>query len=153
VRGNSSPSPYPLPSRERDKARLLKMERPQQADLAKGLRRKQTEAEKIIWAKLKNRQLDGVKFRRQQPLGSYIVDFISLDEKLIIEIDGGQHNESRDIERDGKRMEWLEREGFHVVRFWNNDVLLNIEGVLEKIREVLILSSHPHLASPLKGEG
>jgi very-short-patch-repair endonuclease len=81
------------------------MERPQHADLAKGLRRKQTEAEKTLWSKLRNRQLDGVKFRRQQPLGSYIVDLISLDDKLIIEIDGGQHNESRNIKRDEERME------------------------------------------------
>ena len=128
------------------------MEKPRQVNLAKQLRRKQTEAEKKLWAKLRNRQLDGVKFRRQQPLGSYIIDFISFDEKLIIEIDGGQHNELHTMEKDEQRTTWLESEGFHVIRFWNNEVMQNIEGVLMKIKEYLVMRTHPHLTSPIKGE-
>jgi very-short-patch-repair endonuclease len=129
------------------------MAKPQQVSLARGLRRKQTEAEKMLWAKLRNKQLDGIKFRRQQLVGDYVVDFVSFDEKLIIEIDGGQHNETFKIEKDKRRTRWLKGEGFHVLRFWNNDVLLNVEGVLENIKEVLDMKSHPHLASPIEGEG
>ncbi len=65
---------------------------PQQVGLARELRRRQTEAEKTLWNKLRNLQLDGVKFRRQQPIGAYIVDYVSFDKKLVVEIDGGQHN-------------------------------------------------------------
>ncbi len=82
-------------------------------------------------------QLDGVKFRRQQPVGTYIVDFISFDKKMIIEIDGGQHNEGQIREKDEQRRTWLEGEGFRIIRFWNNDVLLNVEGVLAQIKEAL----------------
>ena len=128
------------------------MEKSRQVNLAKQLRRKQTEAEKKLWAKLRNRQLDGVKFRRQQPVGSYIIDFISFDEKLIIEIDGGQHNKLEIIKRDEERTIWLENEGFHVMRFWNNEVMQNIEGVRIKIKEFLMKKAHPHLTSPIKGE-
>ncbi len=81
--------------------------------------------------------LDGVKFRRQQPVGSYIVDFVSFDKKLIIEIDGGQHNEVQTREKDEQRAMWLGSEGFQVMRVWNNDVLLNLEGVLTAIKGAL----------------
>jgi very-short-patch-repair endonuclease len=120
--------------------------------ISKELRQKQTEAEKTLWFKLRDRQLDGVKFRCQQRIGTYIVDFTCLENKLIIEIDGGQHNQTSTKENDEQRTRWLETAGYHVVRFWNNDVLLNTDGVLEKIREILIQRFHPHLASPLKGE-
>ena len=113
------------------------MKKRQQVSLARGLRRSQTEAEKMLWARLRDMQLDGVKFRRQQPVGIYIVDFVSFDKKLIIEIDGGQHNEVQIKEKDERRRTWLEGEGFHVMRFWNNDVLLNVEGVLTQIKKAL----------------
>jgi very-short-patch-repair endonuclease len=132
---------------------IRKMENPQKVGLARELRRKQTDAERMLWAKLRNMQLEGIKFRRQQPVGIYVVDFISFEEKLIIEIDGGQHNQEKKIEEDEQRTRWLESEGFNVIRFWNNDVLLNVGGVLETIMEVLESNSHPHLASPIKGEG
>jgi len=128
------------------------MERQHKTNMSRGLRRRQTEAEKLLWVKLRDRQLDGVKFRRQQSIGNYIVDFVSFEEKLIIEIDGGQHNEEQKIEKDEQRKTWLEGEGFYVIRFWNNDVLLNLEGVLMKIKEVIGLRTHPHLTSPIKGE-
>ena len=76
------------------------MERQHKTNMSRGLRRRQTEAEKLLWVKLRDRQLDGVKFRRQQSIGNYIVDFVSFEEKLIIEIDGGQHNEEQKIEKD-----------------------------------------------------
>jgi very-short-patch-repair endonuclease len=99
-----------------------------------------------MWSKLRNRQLEGVKFRRQHPIGPYIVDFVSLEKQLVIEIDGGQHIENK---RDKEREKYLRMKGFKVLRFWNNDVLRNIDGVLEKIRYEI--SPHPN---PLpKGEG
>jgi len=99
--------------------------------IAKKLRKSLTEAERLLWSYLRNRQL-GVKFRRQEPIGKYIVDFVSYEVGLVIELDGGQHVESRgfDLERDRE----LGRLGFKVLRFWNNEVMTNIEGVLEVIR-------------------
>jgi very-short-patch-repair endonuclease len=105
--------------------------------LAKELRRRQTEAEKILWFRLRNRQLDGAKFRRQQCVGTYVVDFINFEQKLVIEIDGGQHNNLITQEKDKQRTLWLQGEGYQVMRFWNNDITNNIEGVLENIRGVL----------------
>jgi len=106
--------------------------------LARNLRANQTDAEKLLWQHLRSKQLAGTKFRRQQPIGNYIVDFISFDKKLIIELDGGQHaiNTGKDQVRDG----WLTGQGFKLLRFWNNDVLRNIESVLETIMEKLSAS-------------
>jgi very-short-patch-repair endonuclease len=98
---------------------------------AKQLRKNQTDAEKVLWKKLRNRQIYGYKFRRQVPIGSYIVDFMCVSVKLIIELDGGQHAEQQDYDR--KRTAYLEAKEFQVVRFWNNDVLTNIDGVLESL--------------------
>jgi len=81
---------------------------------------------------LKNSQIEGVKFRRQQPIESYIVDFVSFDPRIIIELDGGQHAENEGY--DGTRDTCLRNNGFVVLRFWNNDVIANVEGVLEVIR-------------------
>jgi very-short-patch-repair endonuclease len=108
-----------------------------QAGLARQLRRSQTDAERALWARLRNKQLESVKFRRQQPLGTYIVDFLSFERKIVVEVDGGQHNEREARERDQQRAAWLKERGYQVLRFWNNEVLVNMEGVLEKIREVL----------------
>ena len=109
----------------------------EQIGFARELRQKHTDAEKALWMRLRNRQLEGVKFRRQQSMGSYIVDFASFERKLIIEIDGGQHNEERIKERDEKRTIGLKERGYQIIRFWNNEVLTNLEGVLERIREAL----------------
>jgi very-short-patch-repair endonuclease len=81
--------------------------------------------------------LDGVKFRRQEPVGSYIVDFVSFDKKLIMELDGGQHNEDRVIDKDEERTKWLGSQGFRVLRFWNDDIMQNLEGVIIRIKEVI----------------
>ncbi|TET23924.1 MAG: endonuclease domain-containing protein [Candidatus Stahlbacteria bacterium] len=101
--------------------------------LAKGLRKNMTQAERKLWKYLKNKQL-GVKFRRQYPIDNYIVDFVCLESRLVVEIDGGQHSESR---TDTSRDEYLRSQGFKVLRFWNTEVLENIEGVLDKIRGML----------------
>jgi very-short-patch-repair endonuclease len=113
------------------------MHKPQNASLSKILRLNQTDAETKLWRVIRNRQLDGIKFRRQRPVGNYIVDFISLDRMLIIEIDGGHHNEDSIKEKDQQRQTWLENQGYRVIRFWDNEVLQNLEGVILKIRESL----------------
>jgi very-short-patch-repair endonuclease len=113
---------------------LVKRERTLiQTALARGLHQQPTDAERYIWNMLRNAQLKEAKFRRQHPLGNYIVDFVSLSTKLIIEVDGGQHNDDINISKDVKRQEWLEKEGYRVLRFWNNDVLQNPDGVFAVI--------------------
>ncbi len=102
----------------------------EQRDFAKQLRSNQTDAENHLWRALRAHRLIGAKFKRQQPLGKYIVDFISFQAKIIIEADGGQHNESA---ADATRDAWLQASGFTVLRFWNNDIFNNTEGVLETI--------------------
>ena len=108
--------------------------------IARRLRRRQTDAERNLWARLKSKQIEGVKFRRQQPLGPYVVDFVCLEKKLVVEIDGGQHNEDDVSLEDSDRAAWLVGEGYRVLRFWNNDVMNQMESVLEKIREELLKS-------------
>jgi very-short-patch-repair endonuclease len=99
---------------------------------AKDLRRNATRVETILWNQLRARQIEGLKFRRQQPIGQFIVDFICFEKKLIIELDGGQHARARekDLERDNR----LTDEGYTVLRFWNSEVLENLTGVLEVFR-------------------
>ena len=106
-----------------------------ESNRAKTLRREGTEAERILWMRLRNRQLRGRKFRRQHPVGPYIVDFVCLEQSLIVEIDGGQH--AVEHSRDAKRAAWLEAEGYRVLRFWNNEVLENLNGVLKAIERAL----------------
>jgi len=99
------------------------------------LRKNSTDAERHLWWRLRQRQLAGFRFRRQVPLGPYIADFVCLSAKLIVEVDGGQHAERP--EQDERRSAWLAANGFDVLRFWNNDVLGNTEGVLEAILRAL----------------
>ncbi|MFZ5448375.1 MAG: endonuclease domain-containing protein [Thermodesulfobacteriota bacterium] len=116
--------------------------------ISRVLRKKATDAENRLWFHLKGKQIEGVKFRRQEPIGKYIVDFAAFEKRLVIEIDGGQHAEEEkdnDVQRDA----WLNGQGFKVLRFWNNEVLQNLEGVLETIR--LNCLSHPPLTPPIKG--
>ncbi|MBT8490860.1 MAG: endonuclease domain-containing protein [Deltaproteobacteria bacterium] len=108
-------------------------------NIARCLRKKSTEAEKILWQRLRNKQLEGFKFRRQQILGRYIVDFVNFERKLVIELDGSQHALEKEMDR--KRDRWLRTEGFCVLRYWNNEVFENLEGVLEAIRERLLTPS------------
>lgn len=97
---------------------------------AKILRSRMTEAENFFWSHVRGRRLQGYKFRRQLPIGNYIADFVCLECKLTVEIDGGQHNENK---RDAERDAFIGKAGFDVVRYWNNDVLNNIEGVLSTL--------------------
>ena len=101
--------------------------------LSKKLRNNSTKEEIILWQSLKQKQL-GVKFRRQQPIGKYISDFVCFEKKIIIELDGGQHNESSNIEKDKMRDLFFNQNGFKVVRFWNNEIHQNLDGVIEKIQ-------------------
>ena len=101
--------------------------------LSKKLRNNSTKEEIILWQSLKQKQL-GVKFRRQQPIGKYIADFVCFEKKIIIELDGGQHNESSNIEKDKMRDLFFNQNGFKVVRFWNNEIHQNLDGVIEKIQ-------------------
>lgn len=108
--------------------------------IARTLRKQTTDAERELWKHLKAKQVERFKFRRQQPIGKYVVDFACFEKSIIIEADGGQHaEENKDFERD----EWLKSQGFKVIRFWNNDILGNIEGVMETIREQCL--NHPPL--------
>src|SRR3970282_1659849 len=103
---------------------------------ARELRSNLTDAETKLWQHLRRKQLVGHRFRRQVPLGHYIADFVCFEARLIIEVDGGQHGEQ--LAYDSARTVWLESQNFRVIRFWNNDVLGNIEGVLESIRAALV---------------
>jgi very-short-patch-repair endonuclease len=101
---------------------------------ARQLRFDQTDAERRLWSALRSRRLAGYKFRRQRPIGPFIVDFVCIPHRLIIEADGGQH---ADNDADKRRTAWLEKRGWQVIRFWNNEILANTEGVQETILQVL----------------
>lgn len=106
------------------------------AKLQRRLRNASTDAERALWRRLRGRQLEGCKFRRQHPFGDYILDFVCLERKVVVEADGGQHAEQ--TEDDAIRSRTLEAAGFIVVRFWNNDVFGSMEGVIETICRTLI---------------
>jgi very-short-patch-repair endonuclease len=113
-----------------------------------------TDAERKLWSALRNRQVEGAKFRRQQPIGPFIADFVCQEHRLIVEADGGQHSGSI---ADDRRTGFLEGKGYRVLRFWNNDILSNFDGVVQVIAAAL---STPHPAqaalespSPSRGEG
>nr|WP_283103592.1 DUF559 domain-containing protein [Thiomicrospira microaerophila] len=105
---------------------------------ARTMRRYSTPAEATLWHYLRSRQLAGLKFRRQQPFQNYIVDFICHEIKFIIELDGGQHNQVENLTRDQKRTQVFEAQGYEIMRFWNNEVLLNTESVVEVIYQVCV---------------
>ncbi len=118
-------------------------------NISRMLRKQGTDAENRLWFHLKGKQLEGVKFRRQEPIGDFIVDFVSYEERLVIELDGGQYAEENGQAKDSRPDEWLNSQGFRVLRFWNNEVLQNLEGVLETI--IAKCRRHPPLAPPIKG--
>jgi very-short-patch-repair endonuclease len=116
--------------------------RPEATARARSLRRAATQAEKKLWYVLQRGQVSGLSFRRQHPLGGYVMDFYCPAIRRAIEVDGGQHNGAHGRARDERRSKWLQGKGVTVLRFWNNDVLGNIEGVWEEIeRTVARLSS------------
>ncbi|MCH8209525.1 MAG: endonuclease domain-containing protein [Nitrospinae bacterium] len=103
--------------------------------LARVLRKDLTDAERKLWSILRNRQLESFKFRRQHPFGNYILDFVYLEKKLVLEVDGGQHFANK--EDDDERTQWLESEGYKVLRFWNREVFMEKESVLAVICNAL----------------
>lgn len=105
--------------------------------LAKELRGQMTDAEQRLWYRLRAHRFHGLKFKRQAPIGPYVVDFVCFEHRLVIELDGGQH---ADNAADGRRDDWLRGEGYCVLRFWNHDVLRGTDSVLSEISDALIHS-------------
>jgi very-short-patch-repair endonuclease len=108
-------------------------------DFARLLRDQTTIEERCLWDRLRKRQLDGCRFRRQAPLGAYIVDFACFERRLIIEVDGAFHGQQ--LEKDDARTAWLEAQGFRVIRFWNNEITENMDVVLEGIWNALRIAN------------
>ncbi len=127
-----------------------------QVTRARKLRAEMTDAERTLWRALRDRRFAGYKFRRQAPIGPYVADFLCYDCRIVVEADGGQHAGSQ---RDKRRDAWFAANGYRVVRFWNNDILSNLEGVLTVLHEALQEGTpHPARAahghpSPARGEG
>ncbi|MEO6433989.1 MAG: DUF559 domain-containing protein [Sphingomicrobium sp.] len=121
-------------------SRLLAIFRPRATRRAQALRNNPTEAERRLWTALRNRQIDGIKFSRQIPIGPYICDILSRDLRVVIEVDGGQHATDR---KDAGRTAYLEGQGFRVLRFWNNQVLENLGGVIASIRSSMPTPTPP----------
>lgn len=107
-----------------------------QYHIARALRKNSTKQERILWKLIRNRQFLGLKFRRQFPIGEYIVDFVCEEKKIVIELDGGQHNQPLSIKKDSLRTKFIESKGYKVVRFWNCDINDNFEGVYLKLKEI-----------------
>ncbi|TAK91709.1 MAG: endonuclease domain-containing protein [Burkholderiaceae bacterium] len=116
---------------------------------AKELRRHLTDPERILWKQLCSRQLH-CKFRRQHPYLNFILDFVCLDRKIVIEVDGSQHADQASY--DQQRSQTLEQAGFAVLRFWNNEIIENLDGVMAVVLDHLAVT-HPHPNPPLEGEG
>lgn len=111
-----------------------------------------TDAESRLWYHLRDRQLGGWKFRRQHPVGPFIVDFICLEKKVVIELDGGQHGENEEV--DARRTAYLNKMGYHVLRFWNHEVLQETDAIMDTIFDTLEdLPPHPGPLPPPGGEG
>ncbi len=113
---------------------------------AKDLRNNPTDVERLLWSRLKSSQVEGVKFRRQQIIEDYIVDFVSFKKKIVIELDGGQHAETS--EKDKVRDDCLTLNGYKVLRFWNNEVIKNMEAVLEVITATCLNRCHGSSPTP-----
>ena len=119
----------------------------QQRDFAKHLRTNMTDSENALWRRLRAHRLGGKKFRRQQPVGPYVVDFVHFGARLIVEADGGQHNGAP---HDEIRDEWLRAQGFRVMRFWNNEIMGNLDGVLEVVMAAVMESPPLPCPSPAR---
>lgn len=122
------------PSRKRERAGVRADVRLQQA---RALRQSPTTAEQVLWRHLRNRQLAGTKFRRQHPLGPYILDFVCLEQGLVVEVDGGQHADLQAQAYDRQRTVWLRQQGLRVLRFWNHEVVQQTNEVLAHVLQAL----------------
>ncbi|HWV96433.1 MAG TPA: endonuclease domain-containing protein [Xanthobacteraceae bacterium] len=127
---------------------------------AKTLRITMTDAERLLWSRLRAHRLAGLSFRRQAPIGPYIADFVCHECRLVIELDGGQHAGEREAASDAKRTQWLTHKGYRVLRFWNSDVTSRcdtvVQTILDEANRSLPPSRHSHEANddlPLKGGG
>ena len=118
---------------------------------AKQLRQEMTDAEQRVWYHLRAHRFFGLKFRRQKPLGKFIVDFVCMERKLVVELDGGQHAEREGY--DNARSQWLLAQGYKVLRFWNDDVLRDTEVVLEAIRQAVVSESDARSPGPSPASG
>ncbi|MBI4297689.1 MAG: endonuclease domain-containing protein [Chloroflexi bacterium] len=132
----------------------MRVDIPATVTFARALRRQGNRAEAALWSRLRNRQL-GVKFRRQQPIGPYIVDFACFEKRMIVEVDGSQHNDEEGMRKDENRTAWLQGRGYTVMRFWSNDVLSNPADVCQAIALGLCCTppSPSPQPSPVKREG
>ena len=119
---------------------------------ARALRAQGTDAERVLWRHLRARQFDGYKFRRQHPIGPYFADFACVRERLVVELDGGQHAQADDQTRDARRTQFLQAHGWRVLRFWNHEALANLDGVLQVIAMALA-RPHPDPLALAKGLG
>lgn len=127
-----------------------------QRDFARTLRKNMSDAEVRLWNLLRAKQLKGFKFRRQAAIGRFIVDFVCFPNRLIIEVDGSQHGEPDKLKKDEQRTEWLESQGFSVIRFWNHEVLEDADTVVETIWKALqssLCDKSPLPSPPHQGEG
>jgi very-short-patch-repair endonuclease len=115
---------------------------------AKHLRKKSTDTESVLWKQLRAKRFEGLKWRRQEPIGKYIVDFVCYEKRIIVECDGSQHLVQKD--KDSIRDEWLRDRGYKILRFWDNEVLQNLDIVLETIWKVSSDHPPPH---PLPSNG
>jgi very-short-patch-repair endonuclease len=117
---------------------------------ARDLRQSQTDAERKLWWRLRDRRLTGFKFRRQHPIGPFVVDFCCTEAKLVVELDGGQHALQRHC--DAARTEFLDAQGYRVLRFWNNEILTNPDGVLQRVGLALRENHRPSPCPLPRGE-
>ena len=120
---------------------------------ARKLRKQMTEAERKLWQILRGRRLRGYRFRKQVPLEKYVVDFLCHEARIIIELDGGQHNKAKEAIYDQQRTKWLNEQGYLVQRFWNNEVLQQIETVSGVILDLCTKRTPPSFPSPTKDGG
>ncbi len=124
--------------------------------LAQNLRNNMTKEEVILWQHIRNRQIENTKFRRQQQIGAYICDFVSFERRIVIELDGGQHNQNSQLLKDETMDAWLTSKGYKVLRFWNNEINNNLENVLLKIRNTILecppIEGGPEFLIPRRGK-
>lgn len=148
-------SPSPTGRGARGEGRTTKIALPPELlDFARTLRKEQTSAESLLWYLLRDRRLLGYKFRRQYPLPPYVLDFYCDELKLGVELDGGQHNADGHAATDERRDAYIRARGIELVRYWNHDVLLKTEDVLEDLLQRIDLKVRPSPPTPLPaGEG
>ena len=127
----------------RDTNRASLYDFPMPNDRARTLRKSMTNAERKLWRALRGKQLVGQRFRRQHPLGPYVVDFVCLERRLVIEVDGGQHGEPEQADSDQRRTDWLAAEGYRVLRVWNRDVLVTLDDCMTTIWTALSAARPP----------